>query len=647
MKKSVLLILISIGLVFGAEFKKVSYGRSMADLDARSSSVTDDNGYKTGILKIYTDQTGILVDSNLGVVKVDKSRDGELWVYLSPGEKFIKISKAGFLPFEMVLEPAIESDVVFVLKLQTLGVGSVMGDLNKITFKFNVSGVHIAKGNSAPVQAGSKISEYSLAKGDHDFTFIKDGFVDLHKKISVKGDAEYDIELEPGSNQTKLKLRAIVSITSDPSGAEIFLNGQKFGNTPMQESLIAGEYSMTLRKSLYYPQDRTFEVKEGSTLEIPSIKLKPKFGYYSVKANLPGAKLYLDGVYLGDGSVNKTKIESGKHIFKAELDMYHSEIQEFDFKDGDEKDVVFKMRPNFGKLVIKSEPSGADIWVNGKQAGKTPYTIEKARSGKYVVKLTMDLWSDYEDQIEVFDEKTTDKTFVMNKNFGTLIIKAEGSDIYINGKKEGSGSFQGNMKPGKYTVAAKKDRHRDHEKEIFVHIGREQELTLEPDPIMGSVNIFSEPVETKGAEILINGENKGVTPSVIPLLIGDYELKLKLSGYLESSEKFTLTEGENKTLRVRMQTYEGSKKEKRDFWKKQKWYSLGAFALSAGAGSYFYMSGNSYYDDYEACTSTTKEAEDLYDKAVSADTFRDVSFSVSLASLGYFFYSWYKESSYK
>ncbi|MDY0016911.1 MAG: PEGA domain-containing protein [Candidatus Delongbacteria bacterium] len=647
MRHTILLILISIGLGFGAEFKKVTYERVMADLDARSSSVMDDNGYKTGILKIYTDQADVLVDSNLGVVEVDKSRDGELWVYLSPGEKFIKISKAGFLPFETVLEPAIESDVVFILKLQTLGVGSVMGDLNKITFKFNVSGVHIAKGNSAPVQAGGKTSENWLARGDYDYSFVKDGFVDMHKKISVSGDAEYDIELVPGSNQTKLKLPAIVSITSDPSGAEIFLNGQKFGITPMQESLIVGEYSMTLRKNLYYPQDRTFEVKEGSTLEIPSIKLKPKFGYYSVKADQAGAKLYLDGVYLGEGSVQKTQIESGKHIFKAELDMYHSETQEFEFKDGDEKDVVFKMRPNFGSFVIRSEPSGADVWLNGRSVGKTPFTVEKASSGRYVVRLTMDLWSDYEDQLEVFDEKTTDKTFVMNKNFGSVVVKADECDIYLNGEKKGTSQYKANLAPGKYTLTAKRDRHRDHEKEIFLNIGRVQEITLEPDPIMGSINIFSEPVETKGAEILINGENKGVTPSVIPLLIGDYELKLKLSGYLESEERFTLTEGENKTLRVRMMTYEGSQKEKRDFWKKQKWYSLGAFALSAGAGGYFYMSGNSYYDDYEACTSTTKEAEDLYDKAVSADTFRDVSFSVSLAPLGYFFYSWYKESSYK
>ncbi|MBN2858037.1 MAG: PEGA domain-containing protein, partial [Candidatus Delongbacteria bacterium] len=485
------------------------------------------------------------------------------------------------------------------------------------------------------------------AKGEHDFTFIKEGFVDKKEKIKIDGDKEIDIELVPGSNQTKLKLPALVVINSDPSGAEIFLNGQKFGITPMQESLIAGEYSMTLAKSFYYPQDKTFSVKEGQTMDLPAIKLKPKFGYYSVKADQPGTKLYLDGVYLGENTVAKSQIESGKHTFKAELDMYHTETQEIEFKDGDEKDVVFMMKPNFGKLVIKSEPTGADIFINGKKSGKTPFTLEKARSGKYTVKLTMDLWSDYEDQVIVSDGQTADKTFVMNKNFGTLIVKSLGSDIYVNGERKGTSEFKANLPPGKYMVKAKKDKHREHDKEVFVNIGREQEVSLEPDPIMGSVNVFSEPVETKGAKIFVNDEAKGETPAVIPLLIGDYSIRLTYSGYLEKTEKFSLSEGENKTLRLTMQTYEGSQSEKRDFWRKQKWYSLGAFALSTGAGGYFYMSGNNYYDDYEACTSTTKEAEDLYDKAVSADTMRDVSFSVSLAPLGYFFYSWYKESSYK
>ena len=42
----------------------------------------------------------------------------------------------------------------------------------------------------------------------------------------------------------------------------------------------------------------------------------------------------------------------------------------------------------------------------------------------------------------------------MNKNFGTLTVKSEGSEIFINGKKKGNGVFQGNLNCGKhhYTI---------------------------------------------------------------------------------------------------------------------------------------------------------------------------------------------------
>ncbi|MBN2770567.1 MAG: hypothetical protein JXR90_07725, partial [Spirochaetes bacterium] len=182
MKKTILLILISIGLVFSADFKLISYERDMLDMDARQSKIYDDNGNKTGLLKIHSDQSGLLLTSNLGVVETDKSHPGEFWAYLSQGEKYVKISKAGFSPFEFILEPSIESDMVYVLKLKTEGSGSMMGDLFKVTFKFNVSGVYIAKGGSAPVQASGKASENWLAKGEHDFTFIKEGFVDKKEK---------------------------------------------------------------------------------------------------------------------------------------------------------------------------------------------------------------------------------------------------------------------------------------------------------------------------------------------------------------------------------------------------------------------------------------------------------------------------------
>ncbi len=83
----------------------------------------------------------------------------------------------------------------------------------------------------------------------------------------------------------------------------------------------------------------------------------------------------------------------------------------------------------------------------------------------------------------------------------------------------------------------------------------------------------------------------------------------------------------------------------RRFWRTQKWIGLGAFVGSAALGTYFNAQADSYYDDYESAT-TTLEAVDLYDKANSNKDYRNITFSVSLVPLGYFFYSWYMESKY-
>ena len=85
-------------------------------------------------------------------------------------------------------------------------------------------------------------------------------------------------------------------------------------------------------------------------------------------------------------------------------------------------------------------------------------------------------------------------------------------------------------------------------------------------------------------------------------------------------------------------------KDKR-FWRNQKWIALGAFVGSAGLGTYFNYQSDSYYDDFQNTTSTS-ESISLLDKANSNKDYRNITYSVSLAPLGYFFYSWYRESKY-
>ena len=98
---------------------------------------------------------------------------------------------------------------------------------------------------------------------------------------------------------------------------------------------------------------------------------------------------------------------------------------------------------------------------------------------------------------------------------------------------------------------------------------------------------------------------------------------------------------------------------KKNFWRSQKWIALGVFVGAAGVGTFFNSQAGSflddsdaYYKDYNSAT-TTQSAVSFYNKAVDSAkksddyyNYRDITFSVSLVPLGYFFYAWYMESKY-
>jgi hypothetical protein len=115
--------------------------------------------------------------------------------------------------------------------------------------------------------------------------------------------------------------------------------------------------------------------------------------------------------------------------------------------------------------------------------------------------------------------------------------------------------------------------------------------------------------------------------------------------FLDNEENFTLKEGETKEITVKMLTYQGSQQAKKDFWRTQKWIALGSTAAFSGAGLLCSSMADGYYDDYMKTTSTN-EAVDLYDKSTNFDLYKDVSYGVSVSTLGYFFYAWYMESRY-
>jgi hypothetical protein len=164
---------------------------------------------------------------------------------------------------------------------------------------------------------------------------------------------------------------------------------------------------------------------------------------------------------------------------------------------------------------------------------------------------------------------------------------------------------------------------------------------------MGELNISSQPLESEGAEIFVNNiKRKETSPAVIPLLIGNYEISLNHPNFLKETKSVTIQEGKTDSLEFQMRIYEGSLQAKENFWKRNKWISLGATVLTIGAGYYFDIQGQNYIDEY-------KNAEDLqteykaWQNSEKALENRNLCFFISIAPAAYSFFSWYKQAFYR
>ena len=118
-----------------------------------------------------------------------------------------------------------------------------------------------------------------------------------------------------------------ISVSSDPSGADIYLDGKYQGTTPKTISdVISGDHKIELKKSGYEDWSAPVSVKADETDSV-SAGLRPETeiqetGYISITSEPPGAEIYLDGKYQGTTPMTLSDVISGDHKIKLKKSGY-------------------------------------------------------------------------------------------------------------------------------------------------------------------------------------------------------------------------------------------------------------------------------------------------------------------------------------
>ena len=124
-------------------------------------------------------------------------------------------------------------------------------------------------------------------------------------------------------------------------------------------------------------------------------KETPKMGTLEIKSNPSGAKILVNNEFKGVTPLDLT-LKEGTYNIKITKDDYEDYATSITIKDGGTKTINAELEETIktGTLTINSEPSVANIYVNGKYRGITPLTLT-LEPGTYTIKISKDGYKTY------------------------------------------------------------------------------------------------------------------------------------------------------------------------------------------------------------------------------------------------------------
>lgn len=284
---------------------------------------------------------------------------------------------------------------------------------------------------------------------------------------------------------------------------------------------------------------------------VQAASTQQRSGFLIINSEPQGAEVWLNNESTGEVTPFRRKLAIGGEMsYRLSLPLYHDEAGMVTV-DQPRKELQFALRPAFGSVTVTSTPSGALVFLDEKQVGQTPLTLDRIASGSHSLRLQAPQYAVERRNVSVADGQTANVAVTLAARFAEITVQApQGAVVTVDGDRKGSGTLSWRQGEGLCDIVVSMAGHRDARRQLEVVAGRAQTVQLTPQPIYGSASVDSDLMD---AEIWIDGKQYGVTPNVVErLLVGSHTLVLKKSGYADLQQQFSVEEGKEASLSVKL-----------------------------------------------------------------------------------------------
>ena len=275
-----------------------------------------------------------------------------------PGRYTLTAEHKGYEPLRVPIEITRDGKRLFRFSLKALP--------GRLRIELPVAGKVSIDGKPS----GNAPGEFKVAGGPHKILIDTERYLDFATDVEIEGK---DIlqrlapKLVPGW--------AVVSITSEPAGAEASVGGAPRGATPVELELMSGNHRLELRRAGFKPWVSDIQVKPNEPMKIGPVRLGIPDGRLAVRSSPAGANVTIGGVYRGRTPLEVDVRPDVTQAVAVSHEGYEPAGRDVSVASGARKAIDVSLEAILGEVIVRATPADAELFVDGRSRGAANQTL--------------------------------------------------------------------------------------------------------------------------------------------------------------------------------------------------------------------------------------------------------------------------------
>jgi serine/threonine protein kinase len=273
-----------------------------------------------------------------------------------------------------------------------------------------------------------------------------------------------------------------VTVDSKPDGATVSWNGKEIGKTPLTSyQLPKGKYVLELSIPGYQKRSLEVEINQGSLNNLGLIPLVREVGQLSLKSNPANLPIELvdseQKSSVGSTPMTLDNLPAGNYTVRIKRPGWPDYVQKVTIQPNTPITVEHTFKGV--SVTLKSDPSGATIFVGSTVLGKTPLTIELPPEPVELVSRIGALAPVSREVVPNVNDASTVVEF--KHEYGTISLTSDrdDSEVTVGGINLGKLPIEGIFPPGQHQIVVRAPGFPDQTRVADVVVG--QRLGMEID----------------------------------------------------------------------------------------------------------------------------------------------------------------------